>query len=181
MPNLMRHGTFITSVHLAPSSSMILLEVDDTFLSEIGAAPDCLHAPYPPPLPKVAFCLPKFDVPHECRHLQLPLRVTAAPTTTRPVTAAAACILVPHTPSKIIYTYGITSTDMATIYMSPDPYFDAFIEPINLWKVDLSRHWTAGLKLFELNGRLIVGGMETSIPAARIPHWRTRCHTSSGW
>jgi hypothetical protein len=73
------------------------LEVDNTFFSEIGAAPDCLHAPYPPPLPKDSFCLPKFDVPRECRHLHLPLCVTTAPTTTRPVTAAAACISVPRT------------------------------------------------------------------------------------
>jgi hypothetical protein len=42
------------------------LEVDDTFLLEIGAAPDCLSVPYPPPLPKDSFCLPKFDLPCEC-------------------------------------------------------------------------------------------------------------------
>ncbi len=52
--------------------------------------------------------------------------------------AAAAHILVPHTPLEVVYTYGIALTDMATIYMSPVPYFDAFIEPINLRKVDLS-------------------------------------------
>jgi hypothetical protein len=62
---------------------------------------------------------------------------------------------------------------MATIYMSPDPYFAAFVEPIDSRKVDLFRHWTAGLKLFKRNGRLIVGGMETSTPAAQIPCWRT--------
>jgi hypothetical protein len=57
--------------------------------------------------------------------------------------------------------------------MSPDPYFDAFIEPIDLQKVDLSQYQTASLKLFEWNGRLILGGIETSTLAARIPHWRT--------
>jgi hypothetical protein len=93
--------------------------------------------------------------------------------------AAAARILVPRTPLEIVYTYGITSTDMATIYMSPDPYFDTFIEPIDLQKVDLSQHWTAGLKLFEWNGCLIVGGMETSTPAARIPCWRTRIRSAT--
>jgi hypothetical protein len=149
-------------------------EVDNIFLSEIGAAPDCLSAPYPPPLPKDSFCLPKFDLPRECQHLHLPLRVTAAPTSPSPVTATAAHILVPRTPSEIVYTYGITSNDMATIYMLPDPYFNAFIEPINLQKVDLSQHRTAGLKLFEWNGRLILGGVETSTPATRIPCWHTR-------
>ena len=63
---------------------------------------------------------------------------------------------------------------MATIYMSPDAYFDAFVKPINLWKVDLSRHWTAGLKLFEWNGRLILGGVDLSTPALRIPRWGPR-------
>jgi hypothetical protein len=63
---------------------------------------------------------------------------------------------------------------MVTIYMSPDPYFDAFVKPINLRKADLSCHWTAGLKLFEQNGRLVLGGMNLFSPAKRIPHWRTR-------
>jgi hypothetical protein len=62
---------------------------------------------------------------------------------------------------------------MATIYMTPDSNFNAFIEPINLQKVDLSQRWTAGLKLFEQNGRLFLGDMETSTPATQIPCWHT--------
>jgi hypothetical protein len=58
--------------------------------------------------------------------------------------------------------------------MSPNPYFDAFVEPIDLQKVDLTLHWTAGLKLFEWNGQLILGGMDLCTPASRIPRWRTR-------
>jgi hypothetical protein len=45
---------------------------------------------------------------------------------------------------------------MATVYMSPNPYFDMFVEPIDLRKVDLTLHQTAGLKLFERNGHLIL-------------------------
>jgi hypothetical protein len=130
--------------HECPPGPQLLydlgLEVDNIFLLKTGAAPDCLSAPYPPPLPKNSFCLPKFYISCECQHLHLPLRVTAAPTTPCPVTAAAAPILVPRTPSEIIYTYGITLPDMATIYMSPDPYFDTLVEPIDLRKVDLSQH-----------------------------------------
>jgi hypothetical protein len=71
----------------------------------------------------------------------------------------------------LVYLLGISSSNMATIYMSPDPYFDAFAKPIDLRKVDLSHHWTAGLKLFEWNGRLILGGVELSTPALQIPCW----------
>jgi hypothetical protein len=41
----------------------------------------------------------------------------------------------------------LSKKDMATIYMSPDPYFEAFEEVINLRKFDLSKHRTAGLCL----------------------------------
>jgi hypothetical protein len=62
---------------------------------------------------------------------------------------------------------------MATVYMSPGPYFNAFVKPINLHKVDLSRHWTAGLNLFEWKGRLILRGMDLSTPALQILCWQT--------
>jgi hypothetical protein len=49
---------------------------------------------------------------------------------------------------------------MATVYMLPDPYFDAFVKLIHLRKVDLSCHRAAGLKLFKRNRILILGGMD---------------------
>ena len=131
----------------------LILKVDDTFLSESGPVKECLQAtPYPPPIPKGSLHLPKFNVPCECQQLHLPLHVTDATTTSRPLTASAARISTQQTPSDLVYSLGISLSDMATIYMSPDPYFNAFVEPIDLRKVDLSCHWTAGLKLFERNG-----------------------------
>jgi hypothetical protein len=58
---------------------------------------------------------------------------------------------------------------MATVYMSPDPYFDAFEEVIDLRKFDLHTHRTAGLRLINSDNRLILSGIAPSTPGARIP------------
>jgi hypothetical protein len=63
---------------------------------------------------------------------------------------------------------------MATVYMSPDPYFEAFEEVIDLRKFDLLKHRTAGLCLVTSNNRLILGGMAPGTPGAKIPRWRSR-------
>lgn len=58
--------------------------------------------------------------------------------------------------------------------MSPDPYHEAFEESIDLRRFDLLQHRTAGLCLAHSNGRLFLGGMTPSTPAAKIPRWRSR-------
>ncbi len=60
------------------------------------------------------------------------------------------------------------------IYMSPDPYFDAFEQPLDLRKFDFTKHATAGLSLYESNGRIYLAAMSPGTPAAKIPDWRTR-------
>jgi hypothetical protein len=84
----------------------------------------------------------------------LPLRETS-----RPLTAAAALIRAPtptcvlaakacrQSPSDILTEYLITKNNMAMVYMSPDPYFKAFQETIDLRKFNLNKHHTAGLCL----------------------------------
>jgi hypothetical protein len=68
----------------------------------------------------------------------------------------------------------LSKKDMATIYMSPDPYFEAFEEVINLRKFDLSKHRTASLCLAHSDRQLHLGGMTPSTPGAKIPRWRTQ-------
>jgi len=63
---------------------------------------------------------------------------------------------------------------MAMVYMSPDPYFEAFEEVIDLRKFDLKLHRTAGLCLAHLDNRLFLGCMTPGTPGAKIPHWRSR-------
>ncbi len=70
--------------------------------------------------------------------------------------------------------FTLTRDDMATFYMSPDPYFDAFAQPVDLRKVDLNKHATAGLNLYETDGRIYLASMSPGTTAAKIPDWRTR-------
>ena len=63
---------------------------------------------------------------------------------------------------------------MAMVYMSPDPYFEAFEEVIDLRKFDLTQHRTAGLCLAHSENRLFLGGMTPCTPGAKIPHWHSR-------
>ena len=60
------------------------------------------------------------------------------------------------------------------IYMSPDPYFDAFEQPIDLRKVDLTKHATADLNLYETDSRIYLVSMSPGTKVAKIPDWRTR-------
>jgi hypothetical protein len=89
------------------------------------------------------------------------------------VAAAAAQISVPQTPSNIVYSFGINSNDMTTIYMLPDPYFGKLVKPIDLQKVNLTGQFTAELRLFEWIGQLILGGMDTGTHGSKINCWRT--------
>ena len=70
--------------------------------------------------------------------------------------------------------FDVTRWDMAMIYMSPDPYFEAFEEQLSLQHVNLMKHNTAGLELYESAGRVFLQSMKPSVGAAKIPDWRTR-------
>jgi hypothetical protein len=102
----------------------------------------------------------------------LPLRLTATPNV-----IAAAAARVWFTPdartltSDVVTEYLIGPHDMATIYMSPDPYGQAFEQEIDLCKWDLTIHRTAGMRLLEKNGRLLLASIDPSKPAARIARW----------
>jgi hypothetical protein len=64
---------------------------------------------------------------------------------------------------------------MVMIYLSPEPYFDAFEQPLDLRKFDIATQATAGLSLLESNGRLHhLATMSPSSPAAKMKDWRTR-------
>ena len=60
------------------------------------------------------------------------------------------------------------------VYMSPDPYFEAFEETLNVQHVNLKKHTTAGLELYESSGRVYLRSMKPGTTAAKIPDWRTR-------
>ena len=105
--------------------------------------------------------------------------------TAAPNVIAAAAARVRFTPdartlaSDVVTEYLIGPHDLATIYMSPDPYGQAFEQEIDLRKWDLTTHCTAGMRLLEKNGRLLLASIDASTPAARIARWRT--HLRGAW
>jgi len=159
------------------------LEVD--ILEPDSDGPD-LPAPWPP-LTLHDKKLNYFVSPLSSLITPLPLRETCA--YSRPFTAAAALTkandgsdLSPcsvhrvsrSNPSDIVTEFLIGKQDMATVYMSPDPYYEAFEEVLNLRKFDPRQHRAAGLSLISSDNRLVLAGMTPGTPGANIPRWRSR-------
>jgi len=65
---------------------------------------------------------------------------------------------------------------MAMIYVCLDPYATIFEEELDLRKMNLARHPTAGLILFEKDNRILLASMAPGTPGARIARWWTRIH-----
>jgi hypothetical protein len=144
---------------------------------------EALTVPWPPDAP----CPPKsacWTVPDACMMLPLPLLHTPLIVPERRQIGARAAYAQATAPPvrrsrmprarDIMMDFGISRDDMAMIYMSPDPYFDAFEEILHLKHVNLDKHATAGLSLFASNGRVHLASVSPSTPAAKIPDWRTR-------
>jgi hypothetical protein len=95
-----------------------------------------------------------------------------------PARAAKASAPTPNTPRlarrpRAIDIFNISRKDMVMIYLSPDPYYDAFEQPLDLCKFDIATHVTAGLSLLESGGCLHLATMSPSTPAAKMKNWRT--------
>ncbi len=91
----------------------------DELLLMPGCTSGSASVPWPPSLAQGKMTS-KWDVPAHSRMLPLPLWEMALP---RPILAAAACVWVPVTPDTTIASeFNITKDDMATAYMSPDPF-----------------------------------------------------------
>ncbi len=161
--------------------------------SPLTAAPMRFYdAPYPPsplltPDGNGLTLFKKYTAPLPCRLTPLPLRETALP---QPCTAAAARLSTndtyPHLhrtksniAADIVIEFMIGKQDISMIYLSPDPYHDAFEEEVDIRRFDLTKHRTAGLCLAQHDGRLFLGGIAKSTPCAKIPRWRSRI--KSAW
>ena len=92
-----------------------------------------LPAPWPP-LPSPKLKAARWYVPSFCRNTPLPLQETALP---QPIATTAARVwsnpdAPPLTASDIVSEYNIGTNDMVLIYMSPNPYHEAFKEVLDL-------------------------------------------------
>jgi hypothetical protein len=102
--------------------------------------------------------------------LPLPLQETALPC---PIAAAATHVQVMASDAAtIVLAYGIGKEDMATVYMSPDPFFDVFEEELDLRKWSFNKHRTAGISLLLHNGCLYLGGITPGMPGAKVDKLR---------
>jgi hypothetical protein len=110
----------------------------------------------------------------------LPLRLTAQPNS---FAATAAWVNAPPTAgtlaSDIVTKILIGPHDMAMIYMSPNPYGRTFEKEVDLRKWDITCHRTAGMRLLEKDGRLVLASINASTPAAWIDRGRT--HVRGAW
>jgi hypothetical protein len=108
----------------------------------------------------------------------LPLRITDAPNLIAAKAARLSNTIAQKSQKAIaadvVSEYLIGASNMAMIYVSPDPYGGSFEEELNLRKFDVATHRTAGLCFFEKNGRLLLALMAPSTPGACVPQWRTR-------
>ena len=139
-------------------------------------------APYPPNKPPP-------DLMKKAALTPLPLRITSPPETylhaaaarTRANTPVDSNDLVLEQPMtklsldhEIMQKEGVSNKDMWMVYLSPDPYQNAFEEEFRLRMYDHSKHPTAGLVINEQNGRLFLTDILPSTPAAKIRAWRSR-------
>ncbi len=60
------------------------------------------------------------------------------------------------------------------VYISPNPFYGAFKEDLDLRKFNLAKHGTAGLNFVEEGQHLFLASINPGTPGARTPWWRTR-------
>lgn len=137
-------------------------------------------APWPPsPLEE------SNKVPSKAINSPIPLRLTEAPTPRIKAATTAAKLADPFYGTALDWRINRLDiiNDMqldkeeafAQVYLSPDPYFEAFEEEINLGLWNKTDHHTAGLVLIQQDGELILGDILKSTQVARIDKWRSRC------
>ena len=155
------------------------LEADSDFISPGGPLPLTTKAdavPWPPSPPASTCSASKWNCPPHSLHAPLPLRVTAAPQSV----GARAARVKSCTPTKkeiaaaVVSEFSIGANNLETVYISPDPFYGAFEEELDLRKFDFTKHATAGLNFLEKGQRLYLTSIDRSTPGSRIPRWRTR-------
>jgi len=132
--------------------------------------------PWPPSAPQ-STKPHKWDIPPLSRHMHLPLRALTDSPNTQAARAAAAKVKPPmgrNLAAELVEDFKIGKHDLSMIYMSPDPFHEAFEQTADLRKFDLTQHATGGLTLYNRDGRVHLASIAPSTPAARIHGWRTR-------
>jgi hypothetical protein len=143
-----------------------------------------IQVPWPPCAPGISIAPKEWQVPDMCTRLPLPLpnmpvvvptrRLVGARAATAHATAPTPRRARPPRARDIMLDFNVTRRDMEMVYMSPDPYFEAFEETLHVQHVNLKKHATAGLELYESSGRVFLKSMTPGAAAAKIPDWHSR-------
>jgi hypothetical protein len=169
--------------HERPAMAQLLfdmgMECDDVETTQPQVVHKIPVAPVPPT------CIEKpIDIPSAAKNTPIPLRLSACPIQNQQNARAANTVgpyentaLAPRSNRlNIIDDMHLDRGEtFAQVYLSPSVYCEAFEEELDLRKWNSTDHHTAGLSLIQQDGRVILGGIVKSTPAARIPRWRTRC------
>ena len=105
-------------------------------------------------------------IPLRAMHLPLPLRLSADPSLYEHV--AAARTRHPTLEEEMNARHDISRKDVEMIYLSPDPYENAFEEILDLCLFNPTKHATAGLYCEAKNNRVFFLDIHKSTPAAKI-------------
>ena len=76
--------------------------------------------------------------------------------------------------NTVLSEFNIGKKDMAMVYLSLNPYHEAFEEQLDLKRFSFNKHPTTGICLTHHDGHMLLAEMSPSTPAAKIPRWRSR-------
>ena len=85
----------------------------------------------------------------------------------------------PNPDASAVAHYDITRRDVEQIYFSPHHYGHAYEESFGFMGSPTVVHPTAGLELVETDGQVIIQGIASGTPCAKIPRWKTRLKNTS--
>ena len=139
-----------------------------------------IKVPWPPLAPGFHSAKKQWCLPPGCSKLHLPLRISPGvsdpiDSASRPPVARAALLQSQtgrQAPRKrraidISTDFGVSGSDMRTVYMSPDPYHDSFEQPLDLRKFHMASHPLAGLDLYESNHRVHLNSLTAVVTDLR--------------
>ena len=128
------------------------------------------------PIYKTGHFSKPWSIPDHNRHIHLPLRMlTEEPPHPSPARAARVMPSAGRNLAvELVTKFKIGIQNMMMIYMSHDPYHEAFEQTIDLQNFDLSKHATGGLSLYDWDGRVHLASILPGTPAARLHGWRAR-------
>jgi hypothetical protein len=76
------------------------------------------------------------------------------------------CIMPAIDDTTTSLTYGVSTANVAQVYMSPNPYNAVFEEDLDLRKFNFSHHRAAGMTFLPQDNHLILASMVPSTPGA---------------